>query len=100
MSQHFAEPSATGVSSTARQDGTAEPAATAGTAEPAGSTLAATTAFACPRCGRPAEERFYGPCGRCRSELVATMAGEARDIDRPDFEPRANVVANHIATKD
>ena len=61
---------------------------------------ASPSPYTCPRCKQPASERFYGPCGSCRAELVATMSGEARHVERPDFEPRAHVVANHVATKD
>jgi hypothetical protein len=61
---------------------------------------AAVPPFTCPRCMEPVSERFYGPCARCRTDLVATMSGEARHVERPDFEPRANVVPNHVATKD
>lgn len=27
--------------------------------------------FTCPRCRKPADERFYGPCSTCVVELVA-----------------------------
>lgn len=33
-------------------------------------------AFACPRCGGESGSRFYGPCERCRVELVT--AAETR----------------------
>ncbi len=56
--------------------------------------------FPCPRCATVVEERFYGPCRSCRSELVGAIVGAEREIARPEFEPRANVVANHVATKD
>lgn len=58
------------------------------------------TSFNCPRCGAAADERFYGPCTPCRGDLAATVGGRARDVERAQFEPRANVVANHVATKD
>ncbi len=60
----------------------------------------ATEPFDCPRCGGQSVERFYGPCAHCRAELGATMSGAARNVERSDFEPRAHVVANHVATKD
>jgi hypothetical protein len=60
----------------------------------------ATQVFTCPRCKQPASERFYGPCGACRADLVATLSGEARHVEHAAFEPRAHVVANHVATKD
>jgi hypothetical protein len=59
-----------------------------------------TTAFECPRCGRPVAERFYGPCAACRSELSSRVAGTARQVASERFEPKPNVVANHVATKD
>ena len=54
----------------------------------------------CPRCGGALEQRFYGPCGRCREELVGRLGGGVREVERPAYEPKANVVANHVATKD
>jgi hypothetical protein len=54
----------------------------------------------CPRCHRRAEVRFYGPCDDCRSELRATLAGDARDVGDTSFEPKMNVTPNAVATKD
>ena len=54
----------------------------------------------CPRCGRPAAERYYGPCAACRDELRATLAGEATEVETAAYEPRMNVVPNQVATKD
>ena len=57
-------------------------------------------AFACPRCAREVDERFYGPCASCRTELGATQGGERRDIDAGRFEPSMNVTPNQVATKE
>lgn len=54
----------------------------------------------CPRCRRPATERFYGPCDSCRAELRAAVRGEQRDVEAPAYEPKMNVVPNQVATKD
>jgi hypothetical protein len=62
--------------------------------------MADHTDFTCPRCGQPASEEFYGPCGRCRDELVATMRREAEAIEVGGFEPKMNVVPNQVATKE
>jgi ribosomal protein L37AE/L43A len=56
--------------------------------------------FDCPRCGRQAAERFWGPCGDCRDALASTMAGEARNVEVGAFEPAMRVVPNQVATKD
>lgn len=58
--------------------------------------------FDCPRCATQVEERFWGPCGRCRSELTAGQRGQAAEAARPTgrFEPAMHVVPNHVATKD
>jgi hypothetical protein len=57
-------------------------------------------AFACPRCRQVVDERFYGPCTQCRDDLVAAQRSDARSLDTARFEPKTNVVANHVATKD
>lgn len=56
--------------------------------------------FTCPRCARPAAERFYGPCGHCRDALRASLGGEARDVEVAVYEPKMNVTPNQVATKD
>jgi hypothetical protein len=61
--------------------------------------------FECPRCGGPVQERFWGPCRSCRSELVAAHSGEPGDGASGEpaasrFEPAMHVVPNHVATKD
>jgi hypothetical protein len=59
-----------------------------------------TVAVTCPRCGRQVDERFYGPCGSCRSELRATLGGASRDIEVAAYEPKMNVTPNAVALKD
>jgi hypothetical protein len=60
--------------------------------------------FACPRCGQTVQERFWGPCGACRAELVATHQTDgderAEGAQTTRFEPAMHVVPNHVATKD
>lgn len=60
----------------------------------------AAQCFTCPRCGVDAQDRFYGPCSSCRSELVATQVGAARHVDAGRFEPSMHVVPNQVATKE
>jgi hypothetical protein len=59
-----------------------------------------TLTFTCPRCGDPAHEPFYGPCGSCRDALRATLGGEARDVEAVAYEPKMNVTPNAVALKD
>lgn len=56
--------------------------------------------FECPRCARAVEQRFYGPCGTCREDLIASQAGESRQLRAERFEPKMNVVPNQVATKE
>ncbi len=56
--------------------------------------------FDCPRCGEPAEGRFYGPCDSCAKELRAKYLPETRQVDAPDYEPKMNVTPNAVATKE
>ena len=56
--------------------------------------------FACPRCAAEVAEPFYGPCASCRSELVATLGGAAREVEVAAYEPKMNVTPNAVATKD
>ena len=60
----------------------------------------ATIEITCPRCGRAASVRFYGPCDDCRSVLRTSMGGEARVVEVAEYEPKMNVTPNAIATKD
>ncbi|MDG1367201.1 MAG: hypothetical protein P8I99_14085 [Acidimicrobiales bacterium] len=54
----------------------------------------------CPRCGASATEAYYGPCGSCRSELRATLGGDASAVTASEYEPKMNVTPNAIALKD
>ena len=54
----------------------------------------------CPRCQRPADARFYGPCADCRAELRAALRIEARDVEGGGFEPAMHVTPNAVALKD
>ncbi len=56
--------------------------------------------FDCPRCGRPAAERVWGPCRECRDTLADTLVGEARAVEVGAFEPAMHVVPNQVATKE
>jgi hypothetical protein len=62
--------------------------------------MADSIEMTCPRCRQPATVRFYGPCDACRSELGTTMGGPGREVDVGVYEPKVNVVPNHVATKD
>ncbi len=59
-----------------------------------------TLTFACPRCGLDVTARFYGPCDTCRTDLRATFAGEAREVEVADYVPKMNVTPNAVALKD
>lgn len=59
-----------------------------------------TLSFACPRCGGEVSERYYGPCGACRTTLRADQAAEARAAGAQDYEPKMNVTPNAVALKD
>jgi hypothetical protein len=48
----------------------------------------------------PTSARYYGPCEACRSDLVATLGGTARDVELDAYEPKTNVTPNAVATKD
>lgn len=56
--------------------------------------------FSCPRCQQSADERFYGPCSSCRTDLRATLGGAAREVARGSFEPSMHVTPNAVALKD
>ena len=56
--------------------------------------------FDCPRCGAPASQRFYGPCGPCVSALRATVGLERGDVAVAEYAPKMNVTPNFVATKD
>jgi hypothetical protein len=57
-------------------------------------------AFECPRCHKPVEERFYGACDGCRTELRASMQLEAREVVVDSYTPKMNVVPNQVALKE
>jgi hypothetical protein len=59
-----------------------------------------TLSIICPRCRATTDERFYGPCGKCRNELRATYVNEARQVDVAEYEPKMNVTPNAVALKD
>jgi hypothetical protein len=54
----------------------------------------------CPRCSKPVDEEYYGPCASCRAELRATLGGEARDVEAVEYEPKMNVTPNAVASKE
>lgn len=56
--------------------------------------------FSCPRCDRSVTDAYYGPCADCRQELVSAASGRARKVERTAYEPKMNVVANQVATRD
>ncbi len=56
--------------------------------------------FTCPRCGKAARARFYGPCDDCRAALRAAVAGVARQVDVAAYEPKMNVTPNGVALKE
>ena len=56
--------------------------------------------FTCPRCGTAADDRYYGPCGACRTVLRRDVAGEARAVEDAGYEPKMNVTPNAVALKD
>jgi hypothetical protein len=63
-------------------------------------TAIATEPFACPRCHATVDERFYGPCQSCRTELRAKFLGEGRIVEVAEYEPKMNVTPNAVALKD
>lgn len=56
--------------------------------------------FVCPRCKVAVDERFYGPCTSCRTELRANQRIDARDVEVAPYEPKMNVTPNFVATKE
>jgi hypothetical protein len=54
----------------------------------------------CPRCGKAAAVRYYGPCDWCREGLRETLGGEAKAVEAETYEPKMNVTPNAVATKD
>jgi hypothetical protein len=68
--------------------------------EPVPMTADGNLAFACPRCGTTVEERFYGACETCRTQLRAAMRLDAREIEVEAYTPKMNVVPNQVALKE
>lgn len=56
--------------------------------------------FTCPRCGAAAEERTYGPCTTCRTDLRMKYMGEGRVVEVAEYVPKMNVTPNAVALKD
>jgi hypothetical protein len=56
--------------------------------------------FACPRCARTVDARFYGPCDGCREELRARFVRVERTVQIAEYEPKVNVTPNAVALKD
>ena len=56
--------------------------------------------FSCPRCDAPVAEMYYGLCTSCCDTLAATLGGEARVVEVAAYEPKVNVTANAVASKD
>jgi hypothetical protein len=54
----------------------------------------------CPRCGTAVQQRLYGPCASCVTELHAKFDAVARDVEAAEYEPQMNVTPNAVATKD
>jgi hypothetical protein len=63
-------------------------------------TEANAQSFTCPRCAQAVTARFYGPCDSCRSELRASLGGEARNVSAAEYVPKMNVTPNAVALKD
>ena len=54
----------------------------------------------CPRWGAEADERFYGPCTSCRTELRVKFLSDGRVVEVAEYEPKMNVTPNAVALKD
>lgn len=54
----------------------------------------------CPRCGVATEERFYGPCTGCRTDLRAAFVRDAEIVELAEYEPKVNVTANNVASRE
>jgi hypothetical protein len=54
----------------------------------------------CPRCGKASDERFYGPCAACRTDLRMKFLGEGRYVEIAEYVPKMNVTPNAVALKD
>ena len=56
--------------------------------------------FVCPTCSKQCQERFYGPCEACRTELRAKFVREGVAAPAEKYEPKMNVTPNAVATKE
>ena len=56
--------------------------------------------FTCTRCGTAVEERLYGPCTTCRTDLRMKYLGEGRVVEVAEYVPKMNVTPNAVALKD
>ena len=56
--------------------------------------------FTCPRCQSPADAEFYGPCERCRTDLITRFRSDGRVVEVAEYEPKMNVTPNAVALKD
>ena len=56
--------------------------------------------FKCPRCEKPVNEEFYGPCRNCVSTLRAGQALNQTTIVAAEYVPKMNVTPNAVATKE
>ncbi|MDO9175329.1 MAG: hypothetical protein Q7V62_11035 [Actinomycetota bacterium] len=54
----------------------------------------------CPRCATESNERFYGPCLSCRTELRAKFLSDGRVVEVAEYVPKMNVTPNAVALKD
>jgi len=54
----------------------------------------------CPRCGRPLDTEYYGPCEACRTELRATFHAAPRAVEPTEYVPKTNVTPNAVALRD
>jgi hypothetical protein len=59
-----------------------------------------TTDVTCPRCGKSATVRFYGPCDDCRMALREQYLSLGRVIELAEYVPKMNVTPNAVALKD
>jgi len=57
-------------------------------------------AFDCPRCRRPVEAPYYGPCEVCLGELRLRYQAERTEVAQVAYEPKMNVTPNAVALKD
>ena len=63
-------------------------------------TVTDTAVFAVRDAAPTVDERFYGPCQSCRTELRAKYLGEGRVVEVAEYEPKMNVTPNAVALKD